>query len=99
MENKAEQVKKLKDLVETRGRIFKGIVSKKFEKRVVVDFERTVRIAKYERFAKKKTRLHARIPEDMHVKVGDIVKIRECRPLSKMIRFKVIEILNMEDKE
>jgi len=82
-----------KEVVRTRGRTFQGGVVKKFEKRAVIEFSRTVKIPKYERFAKKKTRLHARIPEGMDIHVGDIVKIRETRPLSKIIHFMVTEIV------
>ena len=79
-------------LVGTRGRVFQGEVIKKFDTRVVIEFERTVRIAKYERYAKKKTRIHAKIPENMKVELGDFVKVRECRPLSKIIHFMVTEV-------
>jgi small subunit ribosomal protein S17 len=77
----------------SRGRTFEGYVIKKFPKRVVIEFERTVFVPKYERYSKKKTRLHARITEEMisQINVGDYVKIRECRPLSKIIHFIVIE--------
>ncbi len=85
--------------VVTRGRTFQGEVIKKFETRVVVEFERIVRIPKYERFAKKSTKLHAKLPENLDVKVGDIVKIRECRPLSKMIHFMVTEVINGVNKK
>jgi|TARA_Y100000294_G_scaffold174790_2_gene193508 small subunit ribosomal protein S17 len=81
-----------KKLVGTRGRVFQGEVVKKFDTRVVIEFERTVRIAKYERYAKKKTRIHAKIPENMEVELGDFVKVRECRPLSKIIHFMVTEV-------
>ena len=84
---------KKKKIVGTRGRIFKGVVIKKFDTRLVLEFERTVRIQKYERFAKKRTRLHAQIPEGMQVEVGDAVRVRECRPLSKIIHFMVIEVI------
>jgi small subunit ribosomal protein S17 len=47
----------------------------------------------YERFLKGKTRLHARLPEGMDVSVGDYVKVQECRPLSKIIHFVVIEVV------
>lgn len=87
---------RMKDIVGTRGRVFRGTVTKKFEKRVVVEFERTVKISKYERFAKKRAKLHARFDEGMDVKVGDFVKIRECRPLSKIIKFKVEEVIRRE---
>ena len=82
-----------KKIVGTRGRVFRGIVTKKFDTRVVVEFERTVGIPKYERFAKKKTKLHAKIPENMSIQIGDLVKVRECRPLSKIIHFQVVEVL------
>jgi small subunit ribosomal protein S17 len=82
-----------------RGRTFSGYVIKKFEKRVVVEFERTVSVPKYERFTKKKTKLHARFPEDMHVEIGDYIKIRETRPLSKITHFIVIEVLKKKDSK
>ena len=86
-----------KKLVGTRRRTFQGTVTKKFEKRVVIEFERTVRIPKYERFAKKKTRLHARIPEGIEINVGDLVKVKETRPLSKIIHFLVIDVIKRKE--
>ena len=93
-EKKEEKIeKKVETLVCTRGRTFEGTVTKKFPKRVVVEFERTVFVKKYERFFRKRTRLHARLPSLFveKVNVGDYVKVRECRPLSKIIRFVLIE--------
>lgn len=86
------------DLVKTRGRIFEGFVTKKFPRRVVIEFERTVYVRKYERFYRKKTRLHARLPAKMEsqINVGDYVKIQETRPLSKIIHFIVIEKVTKE---
>ncbi len=79
----------------TRGRVFYGYVTKKFPRRVVIEFQRTVYVTKYERFYKKKTRLHARLPDAIanEINIGDYVKVRECRPLSKIIHFIVIEKL------
>ena len=82
-----------KNLVRARGRVFNGIVTKKFPKRVVIELERTVYVHKYETYYKKKTRLHARLPDNMDINVGDLIKIQECRPLSKIIHFVVIEKL------
>ncbi len=82
---------RMKSLVGARGRIFQGYVIKKFLKRAVIEFERTVYVHKYERYFKKKTRLHARLPDKIDINVGDYVKIQECRPLSKIIHFIVIE--------
>jgi small subunit ribosomal protein S17 len=77
----------------TRGRFFEGTVTKKFQKRVVIVFERTVFLPKYQAFYKKKTKLHARFPEGMDVNIGDYVRIQECRPLSKIIHFMVVSKL------
>ena len=101
---KKESKRKQKDrgAIIPRGRVFLGYVTKRFPKRAVVEFERTVYLKKYERFLKDKTRLHARVPEAMDVNVGDYVKIQECRPLSKIIHFVVIEIVRKalnEDSE
>jgi len=75
--------------LKSRGRIFKGYVTKKFPKRIVVEFERIVPVRKYERYAKRKTKIHARLPDCMEdlVSVGDYVVVQECRPLSKIIHF------------
>ena len=76
-----------------RGRVFEGNVVKKFHKRIVIAFERVVYIPKYERYAKSKTRLHARLPDCLYneINVGDYVRIQECRPLSKIIKFVVVK--------
>ena len=76
-----------------RGRIFEGIVKKKFYKRVVIEFERMIYVKKYERYAKSRTRIHARVPENMEkeINIGDLIKVQECRPLSKMIHFIAIK--------
>ncbi len=85
----AENVK----TVNTRGRIFEGIVTKKFSKRIVMEFERMVYVRKYERYARLKTKIHARIfdPLEKEVNVGDLIQVQECRPLSKIIHFVVIK--------
>ncbi len=76
-----------------RGRIFEGRVIKKFHKRVAIEFERMIYIRKYERYAKSKTKIHAHLPTCMEDKihVSDLIKVQECRPLSKIIHFTVIE--------
>jgi small subunit ribosomal protein S17 len=75
--------------LKTRGKVFEGIIKKKFPKRIVIEFEKTIYIKKYERYAKSRTKVHARLPECMEkeVSVGDLVRVQECRPLSKIIHF------------
>ena len=82
--------------LKTRGKVFKGIVISKNQKRIAIEFERMVYVRKYERYAKTKTKIHARLPSCMEkeIQIGDSIKIKECRPLSKIIHFVVIEKLN-----
>lgn len=84
--------------VRTHGRIFQGYVTKKFPTRVVIEFERTVYLKKYERFLKDKTRIHARITKEMNVSVGDYVEAQQCRPLSKIIHFMVTRVVRSKEE-
>lgn len=85
-----------------RGRTFKGTVIKKLNTRVTIQFERMLRLPKYERYEKRKTKIHARLPDCMkdNVNVGDLIEIAETRPISKMIHFVVIKVVRkLEAKE
>ena len=77
--------------LKTRGRTFKGIVTSKHDKRVAIEFERMIYIKKYERYAKTKTKIHARLPRciEKEINIGDLIRVEECRPLSKIIHFVV----------
>ena len=87
--------------VGTRGRVFEGLVVRKFPKRITIEFERTLFIHKYERFIKKKTRIHARLPDEIanDINISDYVRVKECRPLSKIIHFIVIKKLRSRAEE
>jgi len=86
--------------LKARGRVFKGKVIKKFHKRVLIEFERMIYIRKYERYAKSRTKIHARLPTciEKEINVGDLIKVQECRPLSKIIHFVVIGKVNGVEK-
>jgi len=82
-----------------RGRVFVGkVVSDKAAKTVVVRWEYHWYLPKYEAYEKRYTSVSAYNPVCINAKKGDIVKIAECRPLSKTKSFCVIEILNGEKK-
>ena len=85
--------------LKTRGRVFKGEVIKKFHKRVVIQFERMIYVRKYERYAKSKTKIHVRLPVciEKNIQIGDLIKVQECRPLSKIIHFVFIEKIKSGD--
>jgi len=93
--------KKVAKTPSTRGRIFKGEVIRKFNKRITIQLERTIFIPKYERFLKKNSKIHARLPDEFQdkVEIGDIVRVQECRPLSKIIHFIFTEKVSGEKKQ
>ena len=68
------------------------IVSDKMDKSVVVQVERFVQHAVYKKFMKQYKKYHAH-DEKNEGRVGDTVKIIETRPLSKLKRFRISEIV------
>jgi small subunit ribosomal protein S17 len=79
------------DAIKLRGRTFEGTVVNKLHGRVKIEFERFLYDRKYERFDKRRTRLHARLPDCLkeQIQLGDWIEIKECRKLSKIISFYV----------
>ena len=80
-----------------RGRVFTGtIISVKMQKTAIVEWERKQFLSKYERYEKRRSRVKAHSPSCIGAQDGDIVKIMECRPLSKTKNFVIVEILGKE---
>lgn len=68
------------------------IVSDKMDKSVVVRVERFVQHAVYKKYIKRYKKYHVH-DEQNECRIGDEVKIIETRPLSKLKRFRVTEIV------
>jgi len=66
------------------------VVSHKMEHTVVVMRERRAFVKKYQRYEKRTSRYLAHLPSCIDVEVGDMVRIMECRPISKANSFVVI---------
>jgi len=65
-------------------RVMQGVVtSKSGDKTVVVNVERLMKHPLYQKTIRRSKRYHAH-DEGNAVKVGDMVRIQECRPLSKL---------------
>lgn len=69
------------------------VTSNKMNKTVVVEIERTVKHEKYGKMIKKKTKLHAH-DENQTCKIGDFIKIRETRPISKLKSWAFVEVIS-----
>ena len=82
----------------THGRTFVGtVVAAKMQNTATVEWERSRYIPKYERFEKLTTRIKAHNPDDIDAKKGDVVRIKECRPLSKTKHFIITEKIGHEE--
>jgi len=75
-----------------RGRVFEGLVSSdKMARTVTVELERMHMVSKYERYERRTSKIHAHNPPCIGAKVGDRVKIMECRRLSGTKSFAVVQ--------
>jgi len=63
------------------------------EKTVVVEREYDVRVPKYDRYMKRRSRIPAHAPPCLGLEEGDTVRIAETRPLSKTKSHVVVEKL------
>jgi len=77
-----------------RGRAFEGtVVSDKMARTVTVELEHMHKIAKYERYERRTSKLHAHNPPCIAARAGDKVKLMECRRLSKTKSLVVVQKL------
>lgn len=68
------------------------VVSNKMEKSITVAVERKVKHPIYGKFIKRTTKLHAH-DETNQCNEGDVVTLRECRPLSKSKNWTLVEVI------
>jgi small subunit ribosomal protein S17 len=67
------------------------VVSNKMAKTVVVRVERTFRHPLYGKVMKGSKKYYAHSESAEPLNIGDAVKIEECRPMSRMKRWRVVE--------
>ncbi|CAN5849895.1 30S ribosomal protein S17 [soil metagenome] len=68
------------------------VVSDKMNKTIVVEVERRVPHPKFKKIVRMTSKFYAH-DEDGKAKVGDKVRIEETRPMSKLKRWKLVEVL------
>ena len=68
------------------------VVSNKMDKTVTVLVERLVKHALYGKYIRRSSKLHAH-DEDNSCNEGDIVRVTECRPMSKTKNWRVVEVV------
>jgi small subunit ribosomal protein S17 len=80
------------------GKSFTGVVvSDKMTNTLVVSLSYTSRHPLYQKIIKKNKKIYA--DNNLNAKMGDTVKVRETRPLSKLKRFTTQEIIKKSQNE
>jgi small subunit ribosomal protein S11e len=80
--------------VSIRGRILRGIVhSTKMHRSIVIRRNYLHFIQKYQRYQKRHKNFAVHCSPAFEPKVGDDVIVGQCRPLSKTIRYNVLEVI------
>jgi len=74
------------------------VVSTSMEKTITVLVETRVQHRRFRKYINRRKRLHAH-DENQEAHLGDMVKIEETRPLSKLKRWKLVEILHRNPSE
>ncbi|WP_076416791.1 30S ribosomal protein S17 [Shewanella sp. UCD-KL12] len=68
------------------------VLSNKMDKSITVAIERKVKHPLYGKYLKRTTKIHAH-DETNQCNAGDVVTIRECRPLSKTKSWTLVEVV------
>lgn len=79
----------------TRGRrksLVGTVTSDKMNKTITVEIERLVRHPLYEKFVRRRTRVHAHDESD-EARIGDRVELAETRPISKLKRWRLVRVV------
>jgi len=84
-------------MAETKAKAIKNekvgqVVSTKMTKTIVVEVSRRVPHPLYKRIIGKRKKFYAH-DEEGRAKMGDVVRIIECRPLSKLKRWRLADVI------
>ena len=86
--------------VSIRGRILRGIVhSTKMKRSIVIRRNYLHFIQKYQRYQKRHRNFTVHCAPCFEPKVGDNVIVGQCRPLSKTVRYNVVEVIKKSAKD
>jgi len=76
-----------------RGKVFRGIVtSTKAKNTAIIEWGFHRKVAKYDRYERRTSKITAHNPDCMKAKEGEKVVAAECRPLSKTKHFVIVSV-------
>jgi small subunit ribosomal protein S17 len=68
------------------------VVSDRNDKTIVVEIERATRHRLYRKVIRRRKKYHVHDPQN-EATIGDLVRVEECRPISKKKRWQLVEVL------
>lgn len=74
------------------------VVSNKMQDTIVVQIERKVKHPLYGKYMKRFTKMNAH-DADNKCQIGDVVMIKQSRPISKTKHWVLVEVIQQTDKE
>lgn len=74
------------------------VVSNKMQKTIVVEVDRKVKHPLYGKYMKRSSKMYAHDSENT-CKVGDLVLIKQSRPMSKTKNWVLVEVLEKSDRD
>lgn len=81
---------------ESVGRLVVGkVTSNKMDKTIVVQVDRKVKHPLYKKYVRKFSKMYAHDETNLCV-VGDFVRIKMCRPVSKSKHWTLVEVITQE---
>ncbi|MBV9575185.1 MAG: 30S ribosomal protein S17 [Gammaproteobacteria bacterium] len=92
-----EQQRTSEELISQRSAIGR-VVSNKMNKTIVVQIERKVKHPLYGKYIRRFSKMYAH-DEDNTCQIGDLVLIQQSRPLSKIKRWILVEVLKREEQQ
>lgn len=69
-----------------------SVVSAAMDKTITVMVERQVQHPLYKKYIRRSTKFHAH-DEQNECSAGDVVRIEECRPISKLKSWRLVEVV------
>ena len=72
------------------------VVSNKMQDTIVVVFNRQVKHRRYHKYIQRSTKVYAH-DEGNRSKIGDVVSIRQCRPISKTKSWMLVDIVEQAE--
>lgn len=73
------------------------VISDKMDKTIIVQVEYKVKHELYGKYIKRFSKMYAH-DEDNSCRIGDVVSIKQTRPLSKTKRWMLVEVIRRQDQ-